>query len=142
MKEKLPTIGQIEHEPEKRESVFEIKHHFGGLDIRVDVRKGGKPFEGSIDFVEGKAEVRLTPESVKKGIEAAGNFLNKPEAKATIEGWTEKIRAASRRLREERLGGKEGASQVIRKYAQQEGKMEAEVLDELLKEIAQEESNQ
>ncbi len=140
MKEKSPTY-QTEHTPEKSEPIFEIKHHLGGFDVRLGISKEGKPFEGSIDFTEGKIEAHLTPDGVKRSIEAVDNFLSRPEVSATIRGWTEKIKAARRCLREKRVGGKENAHQIIKEYARQESKTEAEVLDELLKEIAQQEGN-
>lgn len=137
MKEKIPIQPAERAVEERGDTVFEIKHRLGRFDVRLEVSKEGKPFESSVDLAEGKVEARLTPEGIKNGIEAVDDFLSRPDVSATIRGWTEKVKAARRKLREERVGGKTGAQQLLKEYAKQEGKTEAEILDELLAEIAQ-----
>lgn len=140
MKENLPS-RQIEHASEKNQPIFEIKYRLGRFDVQLGIRNEGEPFEGSVDFAEGKIEARLTPQGVKKGIEAVDDFLSRPDFSAAIRRWTEKVKAARAKLREKRIGGKEGAQQIIKEYAEQEGKKEAEVLDELLAEISKQNDN-
>ena len=110
----------------EKEPLFEVKKSLMGFDVLVGINRGEEPITGKIDFINKGIELRITPEGVKKGLGVVNEFLNNPQQ-------IEKLRSFNNKweqwLNEKR---KKNAEKTVNRYAQQEGKTEAEVVKEFL----------
>lgn len=127
-KEKIKSSEQSE-----QEAMFEFKKRLGEYKVSVGIEKGQEPIKSKIDLTKKEMEFQVTPEGIKKGIDAIQKFLNKPEVLEKLNKWTEWFKEKSDKLKEKH------ARETIKGYAEQEGKDEAEIIQELLDEIKKQE---
>ena len=119
-------------EKKERGLLFEVRKRLGEFDVSVGIKKGKEPVRGNVDFENKKVNIRVTPEGVQKTLEVANAFLERPDVEGRIKSWTEKIEEKRKKLRER------DAEKTLKGYADQEGKEEGEVVEELLDELESE----
>lgn len=121
------------------EPTLEIRKFVRGFEFLLRIQKGERQIKAKIDLENKKIEAQITPEGIRRAVEVGVEFLNKPETVKTIDGWTEKLKRYREKLRQQREGKRtEIDREIIRGYAQQEGRAEAEVVEEFLEEIRKE----
>lgn len=127
-----PDTPEGEESPDKKDVLFEVKKRIGNFDVSVGISRGEKPIEGHADLNKKEVEIYATPEGIRKTFAATQKFLERPEVKQTMISWTEKLKETSDKLR------KKMAQETIKEYAKQEGKTEAEIVEQFLDELNKE----
>lgn len=136
--ERVPIVNESkEMQPEKKEGVkenllFEVKRLIRGMDVSVGIERGQEPVRGTVDFENKRIEMRVTPEGIRRGVEAMSSFLNRSGIREKLAQAAEKARKETERRR------KEHDEQTVREYAKQEGLTEKEIIEDLLDELREE----
>lgn len=124
-------------QPEKKEEglLFEVKKRLGKFDVSIGIERGEEPVKAEIDFIKNKIEGRITPEGIREGVKVIKNFLDSPGANK-MENLEERLRTFNNKWEKWLDEKKKQKSQdLIKEYAEQEGKDEAEIVKEFLDEI-------
>jgi len=121
---------------EKRGSIFEIRKRIKGFGISIGIEQSEQPVSGNIDFENKEANIRVTPEGIRKGFNFIKDFLNDPERQEKLD----KIRDKMNEKTEERKD--KAAEQTIKDYAKQEEKEEVEIIKEILDEFVDDEDEE
>jgi hypothetical protein len=118
---------------EEKKPIFEVKKKIGKFDVLVELGQDKEPIRGGVDFETKKANIKITPEGVTKGIKAVNEFLKNPKNQERLEKFNNRLEDWLKKKKEQR--GKEKAEEIIKDYAKQEGKEEIEIVEELLDEL-------
>jgi len=130
------------------EKLFELRNKIFGIDVSVSVEKGDQPILGSLDLQNKNAQIRITPEGLKKGLDFLSEALrasatsqesNTPTFFGGLADSIAEARKARRRRRHFESSGGEISEEIdnatIEAYAKQEGLTVEEVIREMMDSI-------